>query len=115
MGIQSIEMYAFSYFSDRAVDMGLIGKTCSSEYPYFPTPPPPTTKRNRKSRGSRSQFKSKPNWNFHRLGDHRTIMKGSMQESPQGFLVIFESALKVLNFGTSLFFSSQALLGMFSH
>ena len=38
-----------------------------------------------------------------------------MQESPQGFLVIFGSALKVLNFGTSLFFSSQALLGMFSH
>ena len=29
MGVQSIEMYAFSYFSDRAVDMGLIGKTYS--------------------------------------------------------------------------------------
>lgn len=26
VGIQSIEMYAFSYFSDRAVDLGLIDK-----------------------------------------------------------------------------------------
>ena len=30
-GINSIEMYAFSYFYDRAVDMGLIGKFFSHE------------------------------------------------------------------------------------
>ena len=56
MGVQSIEMYAFSYFSDRAVDMGLIGKTYSVvlvDIHTPPPPPPPTTERNRKSRGGR--------------------------------------------------------------
>ena len=68
MGVQSIEMYAFSYFSDRAIDMGLIGKTYSVVIVNIHTslPHPLLEKGIENPGGVGSQFKSNPNWNFHR-------------------------------------------------